>query len=117
MVLYDRRQYFQGADVYNPCLHKKGTNCLICGKPKLILCLYAVKKIHRQGEARQKIPKNYKIALPTSRVKNLGLSADSRDVVMEFDGKKITISKAVRISQFAEKKKGSCTQGKVFEIL
>ncbi len=59
----------------------------------------------RAGGNSSKSSENYKISLPTSWVKSLGLSADSRDVVMEFDGEKITISKAVGISQFAEKKK------------
>ncbi len=61
--------------------------------------------VGRSGGNASKNSENYKIALPTSWVKSLGLNADRRDVVMEFDGEKITVSKAVGISQFAEKKK------------
>lgn len=59
---------------------------------------------HAGGNA-SKNSENYKISLPNSWIKKLGLNADNRDLVMEFDGEKITISKAVGISEFAEKKK------------
>lgn len=59
----------------------------------------------RAGGSSSKNSENYKISLPTSWIKNLGLNADNRNVIMEFDGEHIIISKAAGISQFAEKKK------------
>lgn len=59
----------------------------------------------RAGGSASKNSENYKISLPTTWVKKLGLNADNRDVIIEFDGEYITISKALEINRFAEKKK------------
>lgn len=59
----------------------------------------------RSGGSSSKNSENYKISLPTSWIKKLGLNADNRNVIMEFDGEHIIISKADEIDKFAEKKK------------
>lgn len=57
------------------------------------------------GGNSSKNSENYKISLPTLWIKTLGLNADNRNVIMEFDGEHIIISKADEIDKFAEKKK------------
>lgn len=57
------------------------------------------------GGNSSKNSENYKISLPTLWIKTLGLNADNRNVIMEFDGEHIIISKADGIGKFAEKKK------------
>lgn len=49
--------------------------------------------------------KTYKITLPTSWVLQMGISEESREVDISFDGEKITIIPLVSVDTFVQKKK------------
>lgn len=45
---------------------------------------------------------NYKIALPSSWVRQMGISPDSRQVELSFDGTTITIARKQSLQEFLE---------------
>ncbi len=50
--------------------------------------------INKAGGTAGPDAKNYRISLPSSWVKQLGITADSRDVLLQFDGESIIIRRA-----------------------
>ena len=48
--------------------------------------------------------KTYKLSLPSSWVKELGLDQESRQVELHFDGEQIVVRRALTLAEFAQRK-------------
>ena len=60
--------------------------------------------IQTPGGTAAKGSKTYKVSLPSSWIKELGIDAEDRQVELSFDGKTITISKRLTLSEFISQK-------------
>ena len=60
--------------------------------------------IQTPGGTAAKGSKTYKVSLPSSWIKELGIDAEDRQVELSFDGKSITISKRLTLSEFISQK-------------
>lgn len=61
--------------------------------------------IQSPGGTAAKGSSTYKVSLPSSWVKELGISAEDRQIELRFDGTSITISKRLPLHQFIETRK------------
>ena len=60
--------------------------------------------IQTPGGTAAKGSSTYKVSLPSSWIKELGIAAENRQVELSFDGKSITISKRLTLSEFISQK-------------
>lgn len=60
--------------------------------------------IQAPGGTAAKGSSTYKVSLPSSWIKELGIAAEDRQVELSFDGKTITISKRLTLSEFTSQK-------------
>ena len=60
--------------------------------------------IQTPGGTAAKGSSTYKVSLPSSWIKELGIAAEKRQVELSFDGKAITISKRLTLSEFISQK-------------
>lgn len=60
--------------------------------------------IQNPGGTASKASNSYKVALPSTWVNQLGVNADSRQLLLSFDGTTITISKVISFEEFLESK-------------
>lgn len=60
--------------------------------------------IQTPGGTAAKGSSTYKVSLPSSWIKELGIAAENRQVELSFDGKAITISKRLTLSEFISRK-------------
>ena len=60
--------------------------------------------IQTPGGTAAKGSSTYKVSLPSSWIKELGIDAEDRQVELSFDGKTITISKRLTLSEFISQK-------------
>lgn len=61
--------------------------------------------IQTPGGTAAKGSSTYKVSLPSSWVKELGITAEDRQIELSFDGTSITISKRLNLQQFIETRK------------
>lgn len=61
--------------------------------------------IQAPGGTAAKNSNTYKLSLPSSWVKEMGISEDDRQVEMKFDGTSITITKKLDMQEFVQKAK------------
>ena len=60
--------------------------------------------IQTPGGTAAKGSSTYKVSLPSSWIKELGIAAENRQVELSFDGKAITISKRLTLPEFISQK-------------
>ena len=60
--------------------------------------------IQTPGGTAAKGSSTYKVSLPSSWIKELGIAAENRQVELSFDGKTITISKRLTLPEFISQK-------------
>ena len=60
--------------------------------------------IQTPGGTAAKGSSTYKVSLPSSWIKELGIAAENRQVELSFDGKAITISKRLTLPEFISRK-------------
>ena len=61
--------------------------------------------IQAPGGTAAKNSNTYKLSLPSSWVREMGISEDDRQVEMKFDGTAITITKRIAMQEFVDRAK------------
>lgn len=61
--------------------------------------------VNKPGGTASKKSKTYRVTLPNAWIEQLGLSENSRDIELNFDGDKITINKALGMNSFIKSRR------------